>query len=670
MVKEIKMEKNLAILSDLIHHMKYAKYLPEKNRRETYKETVDRNKNMHLDRYPELKKGIEDIYKDVYDKKVIPSMRSMQFAGDAIGVNPSRMFNCSYLPVEDILAFSETMFLLLSGAGVGYSVQRHHVDKLPEIRKPIKSRRYLIGDSIEGWADAIKVLMRAYFDNRSLPLFDYRSVRDKGARLIISGGRAPGPEPLKKSLNQIQSMLDNKQDGEKLTPLECHDIQCIIADAVLAGGIRRSALISLFSIDDEEMMSCKSAYDVLEEEILSAEDGVYNLRVSVWRGEKYYKAENVFLDESTYNQFKESGKLEWYYFYPERARSNNSIVIARPLITKDLFDTKWDVIRYSGSGEPGMYFTNNVELGSNPCCEISLNPYQFCNLTSINVSDLESQEDLNRRARVAAYLGTLQASYTDFHYLRAQWKKQTEKEALLGVSLTGIASIDESEFDFVEAANEAVRENERVAKLIGINPAKRVTCIKPEGTGSLVLGTSSGIHAWHNHYYKRRIRVGKNEAIYQYLLEVLPELVEDEKFGPGAVITIPVQAPSRAKIRTEKVDEFLNRVKYFTTNWVKPGHQYGMNTHNVSATVSIQENDWNDVREWLWDNQDSFNGLSFLPYDTGTYVQAPFEDIDENEYQKFSKYVQEINLENVLEMDDNTNLQGELACAGGACEIV
>ena len=330
------MEKNLAILSDLIHHMKYAKYLPEKNRRETYKETVDRNKEMHVDRYPKLKDGIEEIYKDVYEKNVIPSMRSMQFAGDAIGVNPSRMFNCSYLPIQDTLAFAETMFLLLSGAGVGYSVQKHHVDKLPEIRKPIKSRRYLIQDSIEGWADAIKVLMKAYFDDRSLPLFDYRSIREKGARLVISGGKAPGPEPLKKSLNQIQTMLDNKKDGEKLTPLECHDIQCIIADAVLAGGIRRSALISLFSINDEEMMSCKSAYDVLEEEILSAEDGVYNIRVSVWKGEKYYKTENVFLDESTYTQFKETGKIEWYYFYPERARYNNSIVIARPLITKDM----------------------------------------------------------------------------------------------------------------------------------------------------------------------------------------------------------------------------------------------------------------------------------------------------------------------------------------------
>jgi len=547
------MEKNLAILSDLIHHMKYAKYLPEKNRRETYKETVDRNKEMHLDRYPDLKGGIEDIYKDVYKKNVIPSMRSMQFAGDAIGVNPSRMFNCSYLPVQDILAFSETMFLLLSGAGVGYSVQRHHVDKLPEIRKPIKSRRYLIQDSIEGWADAIKVLMRAYFDDRSLPLFDYRSIREKGARLVISGGKAPGSEPLKKSLNQIQTMLDNKKDGEKLTPLECHDIQCIIADAVLAGGIRRSALISLFSIDDEEMMGCKSVYDVLEEEVLSAEDGVYNIRVSVWKNYKtnsdtYYKTENVFLDESTYRQFKETGKLEWYYFYPERARSNNSIVIARPLITKDLFDTKWDVIKYSGSGEPGMYFTNNVELGSNPCCEISLNPYQFCNLTSINVSNLESQEDLNRRARAAAFLGTLQASYTDFHYLRAQWKKQTEKEALLGVSLTGIASIDESEFDFVEAASEAVKENERVAKLIGINPAKRVTCISPReqdhlfwahhlvsmhGIITIIKGeyglekTKPSINIYWKHYQNllkmRNSGLGRSSQ-FQYRLQCVPKL--------------------------------------------------------------------------------------------------------------------------------------------------
>tara|TARA_Y100000310_G_scaffold233603_1_gene236479 strand:- start:102 stop:959 length:858 start_codon:yes stop_codon:yes gene_type:complete len=285
------------------------------------------------------------------------------------------------------------------------------------------------------------------------------------------------------------------------------------------------------------------------------------------------------------------------------------------------------------------------------------------------VSDVESQEDLNDRARVAAFIGTLQASYTDFHYLRPQWKKQTEKEALLGVSLTGIASIDESEYNFAEAAQCAVEENEKVAKLVGVNSAKRITCIKPEGTGSLVLGTSSGIHAWHNEYYVRRLRVGKNEAIYKYLLDTIPKIIEDEVFGDGAVITIPVKAPLNAKIRTEDVEQFLNRVKYFTNSWVANGHQGGMNTHNVSATVSIRENEWGRVSTWLWDNQDSFNGLSFLPYDTGTYVQAPFEDITESDYQKFSSHIGNINLEDVFEDQDNTNLQGELACSGGACEI-
>ena len=649
--------------------MKYAKYQPEKNRRETYKETVDRNKQMHIDMYPEMKDLIEETYESVYSKKVIPSMRSMQFAGMAIEVNPARMFNCSYLPITDIEAFSETMFLLLSGCGVGYSVQRHHIEKLPEVRKPIKSRRYLIQDSIEGWADSIKVLLKAYFANRSLPLFDYRSIREKGARLIISGGKAPGAEPLKRCLNKMQTILDSKDDGEKLTPLECHDILCQIADAVLAGGIRRSALISLFSIADDEMMKCKTAYDGVIEDHLSEHDGVHNLRVSIWRDDKYYMTKEVFLPQNDYLDLKDNGKIQWYHFYPERARSNNSIVVARPLITKDLFETKWDVIKQSGSGEPGLYFTNNIELGSNPCCEISLNPYQFCNLTSINVANVESQEDLNDRAKKAAFLGTLQASYTDFHYLRPQWKKQTEKEALLGVSLTGIASIDESEFDFVEASKCAVDENKRVAELLEINPAKRVTCVKPEGTGSLVLGTSSGVHAWHNHFYKRRLRVGKNEALYKYLLDEVPEILEDEVFGDGAVITIPVKAPDSAKIRTEDVTQFLERVKYFTNSWVKSGHNGGMNTHNVSATVSIKPEDWSKVSLWLWENQDSFNGLSFLPYDTGTYVQAPFEDIDEDEYVRFSKHIKRINLEEVLELEDNTNLQGELACAGGACEI-
>ena len=658
------MDKNLNILGDLVHHMKYAKYDESKGRRETYEETVNRNMQMHIGEYPELKTEIEETYEFVRDKKVIPSMRSMQFAGVAIDVNPSRIFNCSYLPVTSIDAFNETMFLLLSGCGVGYSVQRHHVEQLPEIRKPIASRRYLIQDSIEGWADAVKVLMKSYFADRSLPLFDYRAIRDKGAQLVISGGKAPGPDPLRKCLNTIQTMLERKQNGDKLSTIEAHDIQCIIADAVLAGGIRRSALISLFSIGDDDMMKCKSIQHAEIDEVIDRVNGSIHVRVNVNDTQK-----TVWIPEDDYNKLEKEQKLQWFYLYPERARSNNSIVMARSLITEDVFKQRWEVIQSSGSGEPGLYFTNNVELGTNPCCEISLNAHQFCNLTSINVSNLENQEDLNERAKAAAFLGTLQASYTDFHYLRAVWKKITEKEALLGVSLTGIASINVLDYDFTEAANVVVDENERVAELLGINPAKRVTCIKPEGTGSLVLGTSSGIHAWHNHFYKRRIRVGKNEAIYEYLKKELPELVEDEVFGNGAVITVPVRAPEEAIVRSEDVIAFLERVKYFTEVWVKPGHKGGMNTHNVSATVSIKPNEWDKVSDWLWANHDSFNGLSFLPYDNGTYVQAPFEDITIEEFDKFSQYVKTIDLEDVLEINDNTDLQSELACAGGVCEV-
>lgn len=659
------MDKNLNILGDLVHHMKYAKYDPELGRRETYLETVERNMQMHIDRHPSLKEEIEEAYEFVKEKKVIPSMRSMQFAGVAIDVNPARIFNCSYLPVTTIDAFNETMFLLLSGVGVGFSVQKHHVEQLPEIRKPIKSRRYLIQDSIEGWADAVKVLMKSYFADRSLPLFDYRAIREKGAQLVISGGKAPGPEPLKKCLNTVQSILDSKKNGEKLTPIEAHDIQCIIADAVLAGGIRRSALISLFSVGDEEMMKCKSIQHAVIDEVIDEVNGTFRVRVNVNETQK-----TVWIPEDDYKKLEEEQKLQWFYLYPERARSNNSIVMARSLITEDVFKEKWGVIQKSGSGEPGLYFTNNVELGTNPCCEISLNANQFCNLTSINVSNLENQGDLNERAKAAGFIGTLQASYTDFHYLRPQWKKITEKEALLGVSLTGIASISALDYDFAEAATETVQENKRVAGLLGINPAKRVTCIKPEGTGSLVLGTSSGIHAWHNTFYKRRIRVGKNEAIYEYLKNELPELVEDEVFGTGAVITVPVKAPEEAIIRNEDVISFLERIKYFTEVWVKPGHNDGMNTHNVSATVSIKSDEWEKVSDWLWENQESFNGLSFLPYDSGTYVQAPFEDITAEEFERFSQYVKSIDLEQVLEIQDNTNLQGELACAGASCEVI
>ena len=514
------MDKSISILSDLTHYMKYARFLAEENRRETYEETVTRNKNMHIKKFPQIKEEIEEAYKDVYLKNILPSMRSMQFAGEAIEVNPARMFNCSYLPIKDLHCFSETMFLLLAGTGVGYSVQQHHVEQLREVRKPKTSRRYLIQDSIEGWSESVRVLMKSYLSERSLPLFDYRGIREKGSRLITSGGKAPGAEPLRICLNKIHTLLDSKEEGTKLRPMECHDILCFIADAVLSGGIRRSALISLFSPEDDEMANCKSAYDSEIEEILAVTpDKSYNIRVSIYSEGNIVDTKEVFLNEEEYEKLVDTNKIEWYYLYPERARSNNSVVLDRNNVEEKDFLNKWDVLQNSGSGEPGFYLTNDLEMGTNPCCEIGLNAFQFCNLTSINVSNIETQEDLNSRAKKASLIGTLQASYTDFHYLRPEWRKTTEKEALLGVSLTGLASINIFDYDFAESARCAVSENEKISEKIGINSAKRVTCVKPEGTGSLVLGTSSGVHGWHHFYYKRRMRVNKNESIYQLILQ-------------------------------------------------------------------------------------------------------------------------------------------------------
>ncbi len=548
-------------------------------------------------------------------------MRSLQFAGGAIKQTPSRIYNCAYLPIDDYRAFSEVMFLLLGGTGVGYSVQKHHVEKLPPITKPTKRRRYLVGDSIEGWADCIKMLMKAYFLGRPEPEFDFSSIRPKGALLVTSGGKAPGPEPLKDCVHNIKRIFDRKEHGEQLSTLEVHDIICWIADAVLSGGIRRSATISLFSLDDQEMLQCKFG--------------------------------------------------DWWETEPQRARANNSAVVVRHRVKKKDFFNIWEKVKESGAGEPGVYFTNDSEWGTNPCAEIALRPFQFCNLCEVNVSDVETQQELNDRVSAASLIGTLQATYTNFHYLRDVWRRTTEKDALLGIGMTGIGSGRVQKLDLEEAANMAVSTNEYYASEFGINKAARITTVKPSGTTSCVLGTSSGIHAWHNDYYIRRIRVGKNEAIYTYLKINHPELIEDDFFKPDqqAVIAIPQQAPSEGILRHETSLELLERVKDIYNRWIVPAHNGGNNTHNVSCTVSVKEDEWDKVGKWMWENRDYYNGLSVLPYFGGSYKQAPFEDIDATTFKGLFDNLKEVDLSGVVEIVDNTNLTGELACAGGACEI-
>jgi ribonucleoside-diphosphate reductase alpha chain len=617
------MDISQKILSDITVYMKYAKYNPDLKRRETWDELVTRNMNMHIKKYPQLEEQIRDNYKFVYDKKVLPSMRSMQFAGKPIEISPNRIYNCAFAPIDDWRVFAEIMFLLLGGTGVGYSVQKHHVEQLPEIRKPNadKTRRFLIGDSIEGWADAVSVIIKAYFFGGSKPVFDFRDIRAKGARLVTSGGKAPGPQPLKECLIKLEGILDSKNDGDKLSSIEVHDMVCHIADAVLAGGIRRAALICLFSATDEDMISCKSG--------------------------------------------------AWWETNPQRGRANNSAVLMRHKITKDYFMDLWKRIEASGAGEPGIYLSNDKDWGTNPCCEIALRPFQFCNLCEVNVSDVATQEELNERVKAAAFIGTLQAGYTDFHYLRPIWQRTTEKDALIGVSMTGIGSGAVLKLDKKEAAKVVKNENARVALEIDINVSARTTTVKPAGTTSLTLGTSSGIHAWHNDYYLRRIRVGKNESIYTYLLINHPELIEDEYFRPHdtAVISIPQKAPADAIFRTESPIQLLERVKRVHHDWIKPGHRSGSNTHNVSATVSIREHEWDAVGHWMWENKEFYNGLSVLPYDGGTYIQAPFEDCTKEEFENLFSKLHSIDLSKVVEIDDTTDLSGELACSGGSCEI-
>ena len=928
------MELGSEILSSVTVFSKYAKYVAEIKRRETWDEIVDRYEVMMLKKFPKLK---DDIIKNshyIRSKKVLPSMRALQFSGIAAEVNNARVYNCCYMPMDSVYSFSEAMFLLLGGTGVGYSVQFHHVEKLPEIIRPTKSKRYLIQDSIIGWADAIKMLMKSYYGKGAKPIFDFRDIRAKGARLITAGGKAPGPEPLKICLAHVEAILDRKQNGEKLTTLEVHDIMCHIANSVLSGGIRRAAMIALFSHDDEEMLTCKYG--------------------------------------------------NWWELNEQRGRSNNSAVLERGEFTEEQFKVLWKKIELSNSGEPGFYWTKNLDWGTNPCCfigstlvatadgrnavtikelcdegyqgpvysmqtqtgqvvtsycskvwksrenaelvkvllddnstfictpnhrimlrngqyvqaqhltegislmpfnsykrsdrnyrmiqsntgrdiaqyahvaqyydiikegynsqhihhkdgdglndlpnnlesidatehnkqhmlgannafhkmsnevreqwsekqssrqkgenntnsngltteemimhcfdktvqkraklsyqevldgcgvkflskgrlremkaetvgkfaeklaelanhkvisveflseredvydmtvegthnfaiitsskddnfitssgvfvhncEIALRPYQFCNLCEINVSDIESEEDLLDRVRVAAFFGTLQASFTEFHYLRAIWQKTTEKDSLLGIGMTGIGSGEILKYDLSKAAEIAKEVNAYYAPEIGINKAARVTCIKPSGTTSCVLGTSSGIHAWHGEYYLRTVRFNKAEDIAKYLQTNNPEICEDDVLRPHDTlcVRIPIKAPKGSILRTETPIELLERVKHFATKWIKNGHRNGYNTHNVSATISLREDEWEHVGQWMWDNRKHYNGLSVLPYWGGTYSQAPFEDITEEQYNEKVKHLHSIDLTNVIEEDDSVNFGQVVACAGGACLV-
>lgn len=610
------------ILAEITAFRTYAKFVAHLGRRESLSETINRDMIMHLQKFPKLSNEITKAFRHVHDLKVMPSMRALQFAGEAVMKNNCRQFNCSYAPIDDTKVFSEALYLLLSGVGFGFSVQKRHISKLPKIKRHSESVRYIVHDSISGWADALNVLMESYFFGKNRPEFDLSLIRAKGSYLVTTGAKAPGPEPLKIMLKLVEEKL-NEAIGRQLTSLEVHDIVCIISDAVLAGGIRRAALISMFDRDDMSMLTCKHG--------------------------------------------------NWWEKHPYRARANNSAVLPRDKTTREQFDLIYNMCRDSGSGEPGVYWTNNEDWGSNPCCEIGLKPNQFCNLTTVNQSNIIDKKDFLSRISAATVIGTLQASYTEFDYLRPVWQKTTEEEALLGVSFTGIADssgIVTNEW-LREGAALAKEVNEKIAKKIGINPAARITAIKPEGTASCVLGSSSGIHARHSDYYIRRIRMNKDDALAVYLKNTIPDLVEDDKFSAsGVVVSIPQDSPEGSITRhTETAESLFKRTMDYNTNWVREGYRSGDNHHNVSVTISVKENEWDIVRELMWSNRDNYNGISLLPFNDHTYVQAPFEDCTKEQFENLSKLVKNIDLTQVVELEDKTQRVEQLACAGGVCSL-
>ena len=645
-------------ISDYIHASKYARFMPENKRREVFDETVSRVENMHIQKYPNMEAEIRWAFGLVRAKRVLPSMRSMQFGGEAILVNHNRIYNCSFSFVDRPEAFSEAVYLLLCGCGIGYSVQIDHVEKLPSISyiDEKKVRHHIVQDTIEGWADSLKALVNSYTDGVNLEL-SYHLIRPAGTPLRTSGGRAPGNIKLKTALEAIRVIL-NAAQGRKLRPVECHRIMCRAADAVLSGGVRRSAMICLFSLDDSEMMHVKTG--------------------------------------------------NWFANEPWLANSNNSVVLKRDEIKKKQFKRIFGMTRQWG--EPGFYFTNDYDYGTNPCVEIGLNPklpvdtivkkrlaksgvdttvgscltgWAFCNLCEINAAKLTSLQDFEEAAKAATIIGTLQAGYTEMPYLGPVSEIIAERESLLGIGMTGMLDAPHvaCNADYQRSVSKMVHEwNVEYADRIGIKPAARTTCVKPSGTTSLELGgVGSGHHAHHARRYIRRVTADELESVFQTFKIVNPHMCVRKPDGKW-VIEFPVIAPAHAIVKDDlNAIQFLDMVKSTQQNWVIPGtaddsHSPGLR-HNVSNTVTVRADEWDKVAEYLWENREFFTGVSLLSSSGDKdFAFAPMEAVitptDEARWNAILESYEPIDYTLMVEEYDSTDLKSEAACAGGVCGIV
>ena len=619
---------------------RYARFLDDKGRREHWPETVSRyfdfmekhlsnTCNYVLDK--SLRKELEDA---ICNHEVMPSMRSIMTAGDALERQNIAGYNCSYLPIDDPKAFDEAMYILLCGTGVGFSVEQQYVKKLPEIPESLYDSKttIFVKDSKEGWAKSLRQLIALLYAGE-VPQWDVSAVRPAGARLKTFGGRASGPEPLVELFKYVVAKFKGAA-GRKLTSIEAHDIMCKIGEVVVVGGVRRSAMISLSNLDDDRMAHAKAG--------------------------------------------------NWWEENSQRSLANNSAVYTeKPSVGQ--FMREWSNIYESHSGERGIFSRYASELqasrngrrdlgadwGTNPCSEIILRPYQFCNLSTIVVRSSDNADDLSRKIRLATILGTFQSTMTNFPYLRKIWQKNTEEERLLGVSMTGILDNpllndpDNADLPLLleKLRDKAIEVNAKFAEDLGINPSAAITAIKPEGTVSQLTGTASGIHPQHSKYYIRRVRADNKDPLTQFLKDSGFDC-EPDVMNPAAtsVFSFPMRVGDGAKFR-----EDYTAIKHLRL-WLLFQRHYC--EHKPSVTISVEEHEWPEVGAWVWNHFDEITGVSFLPYSGGTYRQAPYEEIDQYTYHDLaSKMPTSVDWESFVEVTDNVEGAQTLACTAGGCEI-
>ncbi len=644
-------------IGDYVFTSKYARYLPDEKRRETWGESVSRVEQMHLRKYDflsaEKKQEISEAFDLVRSKRVLPSMRAMQFGGAAIEAKNERMYNCCVTHIHSIRSFAEVFFLLLCGCGVGTGLSKKFLNRLPDLANASNKTgtilTYVIEDNIEGWADSVEALLSCYFINTALTgrkiVFDYSKIRPAGSPLRTGGGKAPGYEGLKAAHKKIKALLDDiieNQGVERLRSIDAYDIMMHCSDAVLSGGVRRSAMSIMFEKDDELMINAKTG--------------------------------------------------DWYETHPHRARSNNSVLLIRDELEEGEFEEILE--RTREWGEPGFVFADHPDTLYNPCFEIGFLPVtedgvpgvQFCNLTSINGAAVETMDDFFAAAKASAIIGTLQAGYTDFPYLSGAATELTRGESLLGVSITGILCNPDVMMDGVaqnQAAKMVIDANKEWAHAIGIPQAARNTTMKPEGTGSWVVRcTRPGSHPSHAPKFFRRVQANKLETPYQFFKALNPDMCEESVWSANKtddVITFPIVDPAAEGIFKEDLDavSHLDLVKSIQNNWVIPGTSES-NTrpvnHNVSVTVIVDDEDWASVSAYVYKNRQSFSAISFLSRSGDKdYAQAPFEAVstpeDEQRFQKMIDNFVPVDYRYMVEIDDGTAHQLEASCAGGACTV-